>query len=61
MLTDYNKIIYKYKKETIVMQPKSYTGATKAEKTEVLELLMTGEYVMVLAAMPAAILKEKIE
>ncbi len=57
-ITEYGKMLFKGKNNKLkLIQPKSYTDATKAEQAEVLELLMKGEYVMVQVAMPISTIK----
>ena len=52
-LKEYGKMVYKDRKGQLqIMQPKAYTIAVKAETMEILDLLMSGDYIMVQVAIP---------
>jgi len=52
-VTEYSKILInsEYGRH-LLLQPKSWSNATRAESLEVMDLVMTGKYVMAQVAIP---------
>ena len=53
MLQDYGKHVFTDRRDRRwVVQPKSFSQATQRDEKEVLDLLLSGEYVLVTMAIP---------
>ena len=52
-ILDYNKMMFKGRDGKMkIIQPKSYTDATKGDERQILDLIMEGKFVIVPVAMP---------